>query len=168
MAAHAEIKAPQLVASERVCATLQNDGGRAEPVHNVLNHRTEYRGKRIGINSITKRHVDGVGFAFFHAHISHITGPGEKVTKLVERARHHPIRRIKRLFHTISVMHVNVNIQNTRIRAQQLKNGQDNVVGIAKTTGFALLRMMQTTRPVDDHIRRAFTKLVRAGNRATT
>ena len=133
----------------------------------MLNHRTEYRGKRISINSITKRHVDGVGLAFFHAHISHITGAGEKVTKLVERTRHHPVRRIERLFHTISVMHVNVNIQNTRIRAQQLKNGQDNVVGIAKATGFALLRMMQTTRPVDDDIRRTLTELVRSSNRAT-
>jgi hypothetical protein len=39
------------------------------------------------------------------------TRAGEEITKFMERDRHHPIGSEKRLFHAITVVHVNVDIQ---------------------------------------------------------
>lgn len=44
----------------------------------------------------------------------------EVVLKLVERARHHPVSKIKSLLHPVTMMDINVNIENSLESLQQL------------------------------------------------
>jgi hypothetical protein len=43
----------------------------------------------------------------------------------VKARRHDPIRRIECLFHAISVMHVHVDIEDTRVDAEEFEDAQD-------------------------------------------
>ena len=51
----------------------------------------------------------------------------------MERHRHYPVGGQKRLFYSIPMMNVNVNIQHTVVVLQQLQNGQHNVIDVTET-----------------------------------
>ena len=51
------------------------------------------------------------------------------------------------------MMYINVYIKNTWIDLQKFEDADNNIVDIAKTTGFRFLRMMIASRPVDCSMR---------------
>jgi hypothetical protein len=70
----------------------------------------------------------------------------------METARHHPIRRIKRLFHTIPMMAVDIDVQHARIAPEELEDGEVDVVDVAESGGFALFCVVQTACPVYGYV----------------
>ena len=56
--------------------------------------------------------------AYYSSHSPQLTHPdvartGEELSKPVETGRHDPIGRVKRLFHSVTVVHIHVNIKNS-------------------------------------------------------
>jgi hypothetical protein len=86
--------------------------------------------------------------------------------------RGEPVCCVESLFDPISVMDINVNIQDSerkecmrstgkvrseegdgpRMVFQELEDSQDNVIDITEPRGFHLLRMMKTSRPIDGNV----------------
>jgi hypothetical protein len=67
----------------------------------------------------------------------------------VETTREHALTRIERFLDRITMMAIHIHIEDARERAEELENPQHNVVNIAESTGAILLRVMQSTSPVD-------------------
>lgn len=65
---------------------------------------------------------------------------------------HNSICKVKGLLHPISVMHVDIYIQNPGVILEQFQNSDDDVVDIAKTGRFEFLCVMQTSGPVNSNI----------------
>jgi hypothetical protein len=70
----------------------------------------------------------------------------------MERACHNPIRRVESFFNAIAMVAVNVNVEDSRVNAEEVENGKDNVIYIAEAGGFAFLGMVQATCPVDGNV----------------
>lgn len=72
----------------------------------------------------------------------------EIITILMKRDRHTSIRKIECLFHSVTVVNVDVQIQNPRVNLQQLNYRQHNIVHVAKATRLRFLGVMQASSPV--------------------
>jgi hypothetical protein len=60
----------------------------------------------------------------------------------VEGAGHDAVGRVESLFDTITVVDINVDVENARLESEELDNAQNNVVDVTETTGFALFCVM--------------------------
>ena len=56
----------------------------------------------------------------------------------METAGHNSVRRVERLFDAITMVTVDVDVQDARISAQEFDNAQDDIVDIAEPRGFSL------------------------------
>ena len=63
-----------------------------------------------------------------------------------------PVRAIERFFYAITVVNINVNVEHALVVFEQLKNREHDIIDVAESTRFALLRVMQSSCPVDDVI----------------
>ena len=61
-------------------------------------------------------------------------------------------------------MYVDVYIEDPLLISQELENGQNYVVDIAKARCFGLLSVMKTSRPIDGNIGRSLIQLDCARN----
>jgi hypothetical protein len=59
--------------------------------------------------------------------IAELTGTREVFAVLVERNRHDTISRVEGLFDAIAVVNINIDIKNTLLETQQLKNSENNI-----------------------------------------
>jgi len=100
--------------------------------------------------------------------VLHITRARKEIAILVERDRHHSVRTIERLFNTISVMDINVNVQNTMMELEKLQYCQHNVVRIAKPRGFGFLGVMQASSPIDCYVTKAMVQSHRSCQATTS
>ena len=50
-----------------------------------------------------------------HTQYLDISSPGEEVAELVERHRHDTVSNVKGLFHTIAVVDVDIDVEDTRV-----------------------------------------------------
>ena len=110
MPSHTEIEASQAVAGKTVAAALQDNGLGAIPVHNALNHGLKDTLVRDIIDAVTKRKIDRVIFALSDADVAQLARPWEIFAVLVEGHRHDTIGGVKRLFDTVAVVDIDVDI----------------------------------------------------------
>ncbi|KAF3844660.1 hypothetical protein F7725_007823, partial [Dissostichus mawsoni] len=108
-------------------------------VKSLFTYRFEYGFIRLIINPIPQR----------------VACAREVLSVLVEGHRHDTVCGVESLLHTVSMMDVNVDVQNS------LVNCQNNVVDVAKPGGLRLLGVMQASSPVDGDVRLLFVQLHR-------
>jgi hypothetical protein len=101
--------------------------------------------------------------------IAELTGTREVLAVLVERNRHDTISRVEGLFDAIAVVNINIDIKNTLLETQQLKDSENNIcrvlvqtqrhinfkhltIDVTEATCFTLLGVVQTTSPVNSNI----------------
>lgn len=102
------------------------------------------------VDADLERHVEGIVFSDSLAHGVDVASPWEKLLAvLVERYCHDSIGNIECLFDPISMMHIHIQIKNSLMVFQELKNSQDNVIRVAETTGLAFFGMMEASSPVN-------------------
>jgi hypothetical protein len=77
----------------------------------------------------------------------------------MERDSHDTISAVERLLHSIAMVDVNVDVEHTLVFLQELKDAQHNVVDVAETGRFALLRVVKTTSPVDCNVGASIVQL---------
>ena len=80
---------------------------------------------------------------------------------------HHSVGVVKRFLYSVAVMHVDIEVQDSRVHSKQLQYAYDNIVDVAKSTGFGLFGMMVASRPVDYNITEACNDSVSRINTAT-
>lgn len=77
----------------------------------------------------------------------------EIIAILVEADRHDSVSQEECFFDTIAMMHIDIDINHARVVLEQFKRTEHNVVHIAESTCFLLLRVVKSTAPIDSNIR---------------
>jgi len=65
---------------------------------------------------------------------------------------HDAVGTVKGFLDTISMVDVNIDVQNTLVLLEQFQNGQNAIIDVAKPTSFCLFGMMQPSCPINDGI----------------
>jgi hypothetical protein len=118
----------------------------------VVTHWLENTLKRCIRDSVLQWYIHGVSFALPFAFIILAARPRKIFAKFMETTGHNSVRRVECLFDTITMMTVDVDVQNTRISAQEFDNAEDDIVDVAEPGGFPLFGMMQSSCPVDGDV----------------
>ena len=61
------------------------------------------------------------------------SGAGEIFAVLVERDRHDPIGGVEGLFDAVAVVHINVNVENALVEAEQLDDAENDVWKVSRS-----------------------------------
>lgn len=59
--------------------------------------------------------------------IPHFSSPREELSILVETTRHDSISSIEGLFDSISMMHVDIDVEDSGVVSEQFENTEDNI-----------------------------------------
>ena len=89
-----------------------------------------------------------LSFAF----ILDVSGSRKIISKFVEATGQNTICGIEGLFDAITVVAVDVYVENARESAEEFKNREYDVIYIAKTRSLALLCVMEAASPVDSNV----------------
>ena len=117
--------------------------------------------ERLIVHAIFQRHVYRVTFSFSVASIILCPCSWKEFAKFVEAASHNPIRRVERLLNTVTVVAIDVDIQDTRISSQKLQDTEDNVIDVAEPGCFALFGMVKPSCPIDSYVGGSRVNLLR-------
>jgi hypothetical protein len=69
----------------------------------------------------------------------------------VERDCHDSIGVIKGLFDTVAVMNIDIEVKDSGVYFEQLKNAENDIIDVTEPTGLGLFAMMEATGPVDNN-----------------
>jgi hypothetical protein len=121
--------------------------------HDSLHYVLKQLVKGIIIHPRFQGDIQRISLAIILTILIEPTRTGKEILPILMKGNgHNPIRQIKGLLNPIPMMHINININNSRINQQQLKYSQHNVINIAKATSLALLSMMQSTTKVNGNV----------------
>lgn len=70
----------------------------------------------------------------------------------METARHDPVAGIECFFHAVTVVYIDINIQDTGVETEEFEDAQNDVVDVAEARSLTLFGMMETTRPIDSDV----------------
>ena len=115
-------------------------------------HRLEYTPERFVAQAILQRHVHGISPTSPFPSVLLRARPWEVFTKLVKTACHDTLGSVEGLLHAITVMAVDVDVEDSRVGAEKFKDAQNYVVDIAESRRFPLLCVMKTTCPVYSNV----------------
>lgn len=73
----------------------------------------------------------------------------EIIFKFMERASHDSISKVKGFLNTITMMDINIDIQDSLKSFEKFQNSENTVINIAKSWGLRLFGMMETARPIE-------------------
>lgn len=153
MTFNTEIELAESIVSKGVCSELDDDCIGSVVPHDPINCRLEELVVGGIANAFFERYVERVVFALALADAFEVAGAREEVvTVLMEANSHDTASQQECLFYTISVVHVDVDIEHPRVYLQKFENTQDYVVDVAESAGLALLGMVQSTSPIDSHV----------------
>jgi hypothetical protein len=79
------------------------------------------------VNTIAEWEVDGVILASAYTDIAKLTSTWEILSVLVERAGHDSVGGIEGFFNTITMMNVDVNVEDALLESQELNYAEDNI-----------------------------------------
>lgn len=148
-----EVKSSQLIMAKTVCTQLHNN--RVRPVfgHNSLHHILEQLIKRIVIHSWFERDVQWVMLSIICSVLVKSACSGEKIlTILMERYRHDSVWQVKCLLNTVTVMDIDIDVNDSWINHQKFQNCQNNIIYVTKSARLWFLSMMKPASKVYGNI----------------
>ena len=74
---------------------------------------------RVIINTTVERHIQSIVLAFSKASIFDVSSAWEEVTISVKRDSHHSVGTVESLFHSISMVDINVDVKHSVMILQQ-------------------------------------------------
>lgn len=90
----------------------------------------------------------------------------EVILEFVEGASHDSVGQIESFLNTITVMNIDIDVQNSLICFKQLKDGQYTIIDVTESRGFWLFGMMEPARPVESILGLALSQNRGTWNRA--
>ncbi len=167
VALHPQVEAPEAIAGQRVGAALQGDGGRPVALVDGANDVLEEGLVLFVRDAVLQRHVDGVVgprvVLVLGAVVLEPARAGKELVRLVlvERDRHDAVGGEEGLLDAVAVMDVNINVQHARVDAQQLQDGEHNVVDVAEARRLGPFGVMQPAAPGNGDVRLVTADLAR-------
>jgi len=152
--AHVEVKAAQAVAAEGVCAALQNDGARAVGLDGGANDFLEELDVGVVIDPVVEGHVEGVVSAWVERVIwaGGVEGAGAReevvFVVFVEGDCEDAVCGPEGLLDAVAVVHVDVDVHDSRVVTKELQDAEDDVVDVAEAGCFCFFGVVQAARPV--------------------
>mmetsp|Transcript_20578 Transcript_20578/g.48498 ORF Transcript_20578/g.48498 Transcript_20578/m.48498 type:complete len:426 (-) Transcript_20578:122-1399(-) len=162
---HGEVEAPEPIARQRVRPALQHDGARREHLHDLPDDGTEDALVGLVVHPVVQREVDGVVLPVRVTDVVDVPGAREVLPELVKGARHDAVRRVEGLLDAVSVVDVDVDVQDPLVLLEELQYRQDAVVDVAEPGGLRLLGVVQPPGPVDDDVDRVVVETRRTADR---
>jgi hypothetical protein len=127
MPAHTEVEATETVAGQTVTTALEDDRLRTIPLHDALDHGFENALVRGIVDTIAEGEVDGIVFARADTDVAKFTGAGEVLAVLVEGHCHDAIRGVESFFHTVTMVNIDINVENALLESEQLEDTKNNI-----------------------------------------
>lgn len=113
MAFDGEVKASEPIARQGISAALQYDRTWFENFHHFPHDGLEQEMIALVIDSIVQWYVERIVLSTSVANVLDVACTGKVVSELMERDGHDPVGSVKRLLHSVPVVDVDINIQNT-------------------------------------------------------
>ena len=158
VAADVEVEATQAVVAEGVGAALEDDGGGVVVVDGGADDVLEEVLVRFVVDAVVQRHVDAVAVARVVRVGGALgfegPGAGEEVLLVVfvEGDAEDAVGGPEGLFDSVAVVDIDVDVEDARMVAEELEDGEDDVVHVAEAAGFALFRVVEAAGPVDGEV----------------
>lgn len=76
----------------------------------------------------------------------------ETLFVLVEANCHHPVGVVEGLLDPISMVHINIEIEHSRVELEELEDAEDDVVDVAEATSILSFGMVEASHPIDHNI----------------
>ena len=143
----------KLVASQAICATLQDYRVRTVVFSHFRHNRAENVFKLLVIDERLERHIQREVFPFSAADIHQVARAREEsLAEPMEADSHDTVSRIKGFLNAITMMHINVDVEDAVVVLEQLKYGDNDVVHKAEAASLFFFGVMQAACPVDAHV----------------
>ena len=148
MAADVEVEAAESVVAEGVGATLQDDGSGPVYVDSGADDVLEKVGVGFVVDAIVEGHVDGKisSWVVWVDGTSGFKWAGAREEDLfvvfVEGDAHDAIGGPEGLFDAVTVVDVDIDVEDTGVVTKELKDCEDNVVDVAEPGCFALFSVV--------------------------
>lgn len=127
MPVHAQIEATQSVAGQAVAAALEDYSFGLVVPHDIFNDGFKYRLVRLVRDAIAKGVVDSVVLTLADTYISKFTSSRKVLAILVERHGHDAIGSIEGFLNTITVVDIDVDVENPLLESQEFEDAEDNI-----------------------------------------
>lgn len=153
--ADVEVEAAQPVAAEGVGAALENYGRGSVMLDAGTDDVAEEADIVVVLDAVVERHVERM----MRAGVERVerTGRGQRAgareeavfVVFVEGEGHDAVGGPEGLLHAVAVVDVDVDVQDARVVAQELEDGEDDVVDVAEAGGLGFLGVVEPAGPVD-------------------
>lgn len=159
MGADIEVEASQTVTAEAVGAALEDDGGGVIGAYARADNVLEELGIGEVVDAVIEGHVEGVVRSrirvwFWACGVERAcAGEVDCFFVLMEGKGHDSIGRPEGLLDAITMVNVNIDVEDTRVVQEELEDREDDVIYVAESRRFRFFRVMKTTRPVNCDIR---------------
>lgn len=195
LASHRQVEGTETISRKGISSALQHDRRWSVPVHDLLNDLFVANGVstralkmatrkcktdgfkdalvRFVRDTVPQWEVDRVVPALSEPNVLDVSGSREELSVFVERASHDSIGRVERFFDSVSVVHVDIDVEDSRMVAQQFKDTENDIwtsnrsdrgrfpsltrvavrtVDVAETTRFGFLRVVESSCPIDRNV----------------
>lgn len=123
----------QPILREGVGSTLDDHGVGPVETHTVIHNFFEEFEVGFIINSFLERHVNSIILS--NPLTNRVQGPSSRkeiLIKLMETNSHDPIGMIKCFLNTVTVMHIDIQVEHSGMNFEHLENADDDVIDVAK------------------------------------
>lgn len=127
MPAHTQIEATQAIAGQTVTTTLQDHSLGPIPFHDALDDWLKDALVGDIIDAIAERKVDCIVFTLADTDVAKFAGSGKVFAIFVERDSHDTISGVKGLFHAVTMMNININVENSLLESEELEDAKNDV-----------------------------------------
>mmetsp|Transcript_44830 Transcript_44830/g.141163 ORF Transcript_44830/g.141163 Transcript_44830/m.141163 type:complete len:210 (+) Transcript_44830:347-976(+) len=139
-----EVEHSQPVPCQAVSSALHDDGLGVVGPNDLSDDGLEDLLEAAVIYPIVQRHVHRAVFPRPFPDVCDVTSLREEVAVvLVEGGCHNSVCVDERLLHSVSMMHIDIDVKDAREELEQLQDGQNDVVDVAEARGLVALRMMK-------------------------
>lgn len=122
MPAHGEVEAAKSITRQGISTALQDDCSWSVIFHHAADYWLKDTLVALVVDPVTQRDINSVVFSTADANVMKVAGARKEIAIFVERHCHDTIGAVEGFFDTIAVMHINVDIDNARMEAQELNN----------------------------------------------
>lgn len=129
MTSHGEVKTAETVPGEGVRAALEHDSFGSVVFHDMANYWLKDLLVGDVRDTITEGEVDGVVFPLADTNVTELTCTREVFAIFVERDGHDAVSSVESFFNAITVVYVDVNVEDALLVAEQLNDAEDDVYG---------------------------------------
>lgn len=108
-----EVKASEPITRQRISTALQHNRTWSENLHHFPHDGLEQEMIALVVDSIVQWYVERIVLPTSVTNVLYVTCAGKVISKFMERDGHDSVSSVKRFLHSISVVNVDINIQNT-------------------------------------------------------